>query len=118
MPASRTPVKTVKKPWGRELWFARNQRYVGKILVIEKGQRLSRQYHKIKRETLYLLSGRMRLELGRVKRVVGPGTIIDIPKRTIHRFEALNQRVTLVEVSTPEVWDVVRLSDDYGRARK
>ena len=110
-----SPIKTVKKPWGREIWFAQNRHYVGKILIIEKGHRLSRQYHKIKRETLYLLKGRMVLELGGKKKTIGPGTAFDIPPRSIHRFEARYGRVTLIEVSTPEVWDVVRLSDDYGR---
>lgn len=108
-------VKRVRKPWGHELWFAQNKRYVGKILAIRKGHRLSRQYHKVKRETLYLLKGRMRLELGGRKRMIGPGTAFDIPPRAVHRFEAPLGPVTLVEVSTPEVWDVVRLDDDYGR---
>ena len=107
--------KTVLKPWGREIWFARNRRYAGKILIVEKGHRLSRQYHKVKRETLYLLKGRLFLEIAGRKRAVGPGTVIDIPPRTIHRFEARYGRVTLVEVSTPELSDVVRLCDDYGR---
>ncbi len=113
---AKTTAKTVLKPWGREIWFARNRRYVGKILIIEKGRRLSRQYHKVKRETLYLFKGRLFLELAGRKRAVGPGTVIDIPPRTIHRFEARYGRATLIEVSTPELWDVVRLSDDYGRS--
>lgn len=108
-------VKKVAKPWGHEAWFAQTKRYVGKLLVINKGHRLSRQYHKVKHETLYVLKGRLWLELGRTKKTVGPGTAFDIPPKTIHRFEARYGRVTLLEVSTPEVEDVVRLSDDYGR---
>lgn len=107
--------RVVRKPWGREVVFARNRRYAGKLLVIEKGHRLSLQYHKVKRETLYLLEGRMTLTLGRRRRVVGAGAVIDVPPGTVHRFEARHGRVRLVEVSTPELSDIVRLADDYGR---
>jgi mannose-6-phosphate isomerase-like protein (cupin superfamily) len=110
-------LKTVRKPWGRELIFARNRRYAGKILIIEKGHRLSLQYHRVKHETLYLLEGRLRMELGRKRRVLRPGAVIDVPPRTVHRFEALGGRVRLVEVSTPELADIVRIADDYGRVR-
>ncbi len=108
-------LKVVPKPWGREIWFARAKRYVGKLIEIKKGHRLSRQYHKVKHETLYLLKGRLYVELGDRKSVKKPGSAFVIPPRTIHRFEARYGPVTLVEVSTPEVWDVVRLADDYGR---
>ncbi len=108
-------VKTVKKPWGHELIFARHPRYVGKIIVIEKGHRLSLQYHRRKHETVYVLEGRLRLTLGRSARTLGPGGAFAVKPRTIHRFEARTSRVTLVEVSTPELKDVVRLQDDYGR---
>lgn len=113
-PMSSAP-RVVRKPWGREIVFARNSRYAGKILVIEKGHRLSLQYHKVKRETLYLLEGRLHVELGRRSRVVKAGAVIDVPPRTVHRFEARYGRVKLVEVSTPELSDIVRLADDYGR---
>ncbi len=109
------PIKRVPKPWGHEAWFAQTKKYVGKLLVINKGHRLSRQYHRVKHETLYVLKGRLWLELGGKKKAVGPGTAFVIPPKTIHRFEARYGRVTLLEVSTPEVEDVVRLSDDYGR---
>ncbi|MBI5629853.1 MAG: cupin domain-containing protein [Elusimicrobia bacterium] len=111
-------IKVVEKPWGRELWFAQNKKYAGKILVVEKGRRLSLQYHKLKRETLYVLKGRLQLELGGRKKTLEAGSAFDVPPKTVHRFAAPSGRVTLVEVSTPEVWDVVRLSDDYGRAGK
>ncbi|MDX6770818.1 MAG: cupin domain-containing protein [Elusimicrobiota bacterium] len=105
----------IKKPWGRELLFARHARYVGKIIVIEKGHRLSLQYHRKKHETVYVLAGRLRLTLGRGTRTLGPGASFAVPPGRTHRFAAVGGRVTLVEVSTPELDDVVRLQDDYGR---
>lgn len=110
------PPRVVPKPWGREIWWARTRRYAGKILVIEKGRRLSLQYHRVKHETVYTLRGRWRLVLGRRTRVQGPGSVAVIPPRTVHRFEAPYGRATLIEVSTPELEDVVRLADDYRRA--
>ena len=111
-------VERVQKPWGHEIIFARAKKYVGKILVIEKGHRLSLQYHRRKHESLMVLRGKLGLRLARKTRVVGPGTAFTIPPKTIHRFEAPQGRVTLIEVSTPELWDVVRLQDDYGRRGK
>ena len=108
--------KIVVKPWGHELWWAQAKKYVGKLLVIEKGKRLSLQYHRVKHETIYTLRGRWRLRLGKKVLIQGPGSVAVIPPRTTHRFEAPYGRVTLIEVSTPEVWDVVRLHDDYKRA--
>lgn len=108
-------VKRIPKPWGHEVWYARAKRYVGKIIVINKGQRLSRQFHKTKHETVYVLKGRLRLQLGRKTSVRRPGFAATIPPKTIHRFSAPYGPVTLLEVSTPEVFDVVRLEDDYGR---
>lgn len=107
--------RRVPKPWGHELWWARAPKYVGKLLVINKGHRLSLQYHRKKHETVFSLQGRWRLVLGRRSRVMSPGSATTIPPRTIHRFEAPFGRVTLVEVSTPEVHDIVRLEDDYDR---
>lgn len=108
----------IKKPWGHELLFAKAKKYVGKLLVIEKGHRLSLQYHRVKHESLLVLDGRLKLILGRTTRVVGPGTAFTIKPRTVHRFEAPKGRVTLVEVSTTELKDVVRIDDDYGRRGK
>ncbi|MEK7390443.1 MAG: cupin [Elusimicrobiota bacterium] len=116
--ANAAGVETVKKPWGRELIFARAKKYVGKILVINKGRRLSLQFHRKKHESLLVWRGRLRLRLGRATRLLGPMSAFAIPPRTIHRFEAPHGRVTLIEVSTPELWDVVRLQDDYGRRGK
>lgn len=111
-------IDRVPKPWGHELIFARNRKYVGKLLVIEKGHRLSLQLHRRKHETLLVQRGRLKLTLGKKTRTVGPGTAFEVPPGTIHRFEAPRGRVTLIEVSTPELSDVVRLQDDYGRRGK
>ena len=110
--------KIVKKPWGREIIYADTPRYIGKILVIEKGQRLSLQYHRRKHETLYALEGRCTVLLGGKTRTVRPGAAFVIPPKTIHRFEARHGRVTLLEVSTAHAGDIVRLEDDYGRIKE
>ncbi len=121
--------KIVEKPWGREIWFADQVAYAGKLLEVRKGCRLSLQYHERKTETLYLLSGRMRLTFrataqGETPTVAAvtptdqfewlPGQTVHIPTRTIHRFEALEDSV-LIESSTPDLTDVVRLQDDFSR---
>ena len=111
-------MKHVDKPWGHEVWFAQTERYVGKILVIEAGKRLSLQYHRVKDESIYVQEGKLRLTLesdgGLQVEDLGPGEARHIPPGTRHRFEAL-ERCILCEVSTPEVDDVVRLEDDFGR---
>lgn len=108
-------VRVVKKPWGREMIFAHTAKYAGKLLIIEKGRRLSLQYHRRKHESLFVLKGKLTLRFGRATRLAVPGEAFDVPPGTVHRFEARHGRVTLLEVSTPELDDVVRLSDDYGR---
>jgi len=110
-------MKHVEKPWGYEKWFAKTPKYVGKILFIRKGCRLSKQYHKLKHETIYTLKGRYQMELKTSSRVMEEGSVIVVPPGRIHRMYAKFGDVTLVEVSTPEVWDVVRLEDDYGREK-
>jgi mannose-6-phosphate isomerase len=108
--------KTIKKPWGHELLFARHAgHYVGKLLVIEKGHRLSLQYHKRKHETVFVLEGQLTLTLGRGTKTLGPGKAFAVKPRQTHRFEAKKGRVTLVEVSMDLLNDVVRIQDDYGR---
>ena len=104
------------KPWGHELLFAHApKKYAGKLIVIEKGKRLSLQYHRRKHESVYVLSGKLTLVLGKKTYVAGPGAAFAVPPGTIHRFESRHGRVTLIEVSTTQLDDVVRLSDDYGR---
>lgn len=108
--------RTIPKPWGHELLFALAKgKYAGKILVINKGKRLSLQYHRRKLESLYVLKGRLTFKLGRKALTAGPGAAFAVPAGTVHRFEARHGRVTLIEVSTTELDDVVRLDDDYGR---
>lgn len=108
----------VPKPWGYELIVAHTNRYVGKILHIEAGHALSRQYHRVKDETLYVTSGVLTLEIGEagseLRQDLGPGEGFRVRPGTIHRFTAA-ETCELFEVSTPELDDVVRLEDQYGR---
>ncbi|MEX0991161.1 MAG: cupin domain-containing protein [Actinomycetota bacterium] len=114
--------RRVDKPWGHEVIWADTPAYVGKILVIEAGKRLSLQYHEVKDETILVISGRLRLHLadeggeaGEVAvTVLGPGESRHVPPRAVHRYEAI-ERTELAEVSTPELDDVVRVEDDFGR---
>jgi len=111
--------RRVDKPWGHELIWAHTDKYVGKILVIEAGRRLSLQRHLVKDESILVASGRLRLTLedGRGTIVVeelGPGDHRHVAPGRIHRYEAI-ERTEVMEVSTPELDDVVRLEDDFGR---
>ena len=113
----------VEKPWGHEIRWAVNDLYIGKILLIKENQRLSRQYHEIKDETIYVLNGKLIVEIGDpatmegvVTYTLSEGESQRITPGTIHRFCAeCGTDVELIEVSTPEIEDVVRLSDDYSR---
>ena len=107
-------LKIVPKPWGEEHWLAHTDRYAAKLLIIRKGQRLSLQYHERKHETQYVESGRVRYTLGASEIIAEPGTTIDLPPAAIHRMEAIED-ARIFEVSTPDLDDVVRLEDDYGR---
>ena len=112
-------VRRVDKPWGHELVWAETERYAGKILVIEAGRRLSLQYHERKLESILVVSGRLRLTLsddtGHLQtEELGPGEARHIPVGRTHRYEAL-ERTEVYEVSSPELDDVVRLEDDFGR---
>ena len=111
-------VSRVDKPWGYELRFVRTDRYAGKVLFIKAGSQLSLQYHEKKDEAFYVQSGTLDLVLGRGadQRAVrmGPGDSHHITPGTVHRFRAVSDTL-LFEVSTPELEDVVRLEDDYGR---
>jgi len=111
-------VLRVPKPWGYELIFAKTARYVGKILHINQGETLSLQYHNIKEETLFVVRGELKLtiESDGDRRVLPlrEGESFHIPPRLIHRMEAVVD-TDVAEVSTPELDDVVRLEDRYGR---
>ena len=109
----------VDKPWGHELIWARTDRYVGKILHVRAGEALSLQYHRVKDETVMVLSGRMLLEFfadGEVlqSRELGPREPFRIAPELRHRMIAIED-TDVLEVSTPELEDVVRLEDRYGR---
>jgi len=111
-----------EKPWGHEEVWAQTSRYAGKILFIKKGHRLSRQYHQIKEETIMVLAGTLTCEegpqapgFGATRHIMQEGDIFHVSPGTIHRFCAEETDVRLVEVSTPEISDVVRLEDDYRR---
>jgi mannose-6-phosphate isomerase-like protein (cupin superfamily) len=114
---------TEMRPWGHMSTWAQNEKYLGKILYIAKGKRLSRQYHSQKDETIMVYHGTLTLELGmpgtesfEVK-TLRYGDRYRILPGVVHRFCAPETGpVTLFEVSTPEIDDVVRLEDDYGRA--
>ena len=115
-------VKVVAKPWGEEIWLAHTDRYAGKVLVLRKGHRLSLQYHKRKHEVQYVESGCIKYTLGRYDRPgefreleAVAGTVVVLPPGAVHRMEALEDS-RFFEVSTPELDDVVRIEDDYGRA--
>lgn len=111
-------VERVDKPWGYEARFVRTDRYAGKVLFIRAGQQLSLQYHEIKDEAFLVHRGTLELVLGRTpeQRVIRmePGDAHRVPPGTVHRFRAVTDCV-LFEVSTPELEDVVRVEDDYGR---
>jgi len=109
----------VQKPWGHELIWAHTERYVGKILHIKKGESLSYQYHRVKDETIRLLSGSMEMDLEidgvKSKIVLKTNESLHIVPGMKHRMTAVED-CDVLEVSTPELDDVVRLEDRYGRA--
>jgi mannose-6-phosphate isomerase len=113
-------VRRVEKPWGYELIWAETPIYVGKVLFVRAGQALSLQFHREKDESWLVQSGRVKLELGGVgekalaEEVVGAGAAFHYPPGTVHRVTALED-TTILEVSTPQLDDVVRLEDAYGR---
>jgi mannose-6-phosphate isomerase-like protein (cupin superfamily) len=111
-------VERVDKPWGYEIRFVKTDRYAGKLLFIKAGYQLSLQYHERKDEAFYVQDGTLELVLGsgadqRVERME-PGSARHLVPGTVHRFRAVTDCL-LFEVSTPELDDVVRLEDDYGR---
>lgn len=118
--SGRADVVVVPKPWGHEIIWARTDRYVGKILHVKAGQALSVQYHERKDETVYLLSGELIYwvklegedELRDMKLKVGDA--FRITPGTVHYMEAVTD-CDVLEASTPELDDVVRLKDRYGR---
>lgn len=119
---NQTPLQIKLKPWGREIWFAHTDRYAGKILEVKKGARLSLQYHEKKCETQYVFEGKIKLTYGLDEKsltemVLNPGDKFDIFPYTVHRIEGLEDS-KIFEVSSPELDDVIKLADDYGRTGK
>ncbi|MGH3063042.1 MAG: cupin domain-containing protein [Gaiellaceae bacterium] len=110
----------VDKPWGYELIWALTDHYCGKLLVVHAGQALSMQFHREKDESWYVLEGRAEIEMAGAgekspaREVVTPGAAFRITAGTVHRVRALED-TTILEVSTPQIDDVVRLEDAYGR---
>ncbi len=113
-------VRKVEKPWGHELIWALTDRYCGKLLYVRAGQSLSLQFHREKDESWLVQSGRAKLELGEagagvlLEEVIGAGAAFHYVPGTVHRVTALED-TTILEVSTPQLDDVVRLEDAYGR---
>lgn len=112
-------VKKVDKPWGYEIIFAHTDKYAGKILHVNAGQALSLQFHEQKDETLYLLTGEYELTLEEdgelTQHHVREGQAFHITPGTRHRMVGGPEGCDILEVSTPELDDVVRLEDRYGR---
>jgi mannose-6-phosphate isomerase len=112
-------ITRVEKPWGYEIHWAHTDRYVGKLIHVNAGHALSLQYHNRKDETIYLHSGRLLFEIGGdgktlARREMRPGERVHITPKTVHRMTAIEDS-DIFEVSTPELDDVVRLEDRYGR---
>ena len=119
---NQAKIKEVLKPWGKEIWFAVEPEYVGKILHIKKGHRYSLQYHEKKKETQYLLKGQVKFSLGKTQNaleehILNPGDRLTVYPCMVHRAEALED-AEILEVSTNNLDDVVKLADDYGRSGK
>lgn len=113
------PVKFVEKPWGSELWVAVGEHYALKIIRFKQGSRSSLQYHNLKTEHIYVQEGVLQAEEevdgALVSRQYGPGEVIFNPPGKKHRVSAVTD-VVLIEVSTPELDDVIRVEDDFGRS--
>ena len=119
--------RIVKKPWGKEIWLVVNNKYALKILEINAGKRFSLQYHRFKTETWYLQSGKIKATYGKYTGkdfrknlkhyIMKPGDVIHVPTRTVHRLFAV-KKSQIIEVSTPQLKDVVRLEDDFGRVKR
>lgn len=111
-------LKRVEKPWGYELWWAQTDRYVGKVIHVDKGHALSLQYHNRKDETIFVWSGKILFEHqvdGQlVSKELGPGDAVHVTPPTVHRMTAIEDS-DVFEVSTADTDDVVRIEDRYGR---
>jgi mannose-6-phosphate isomerase len=115
---SQPAITRVEKPWGHEIIWARSEKYVGKVLHIKAGHSLSLQYHRVKDETVHVQTGQMKFVVeengAMVDKIMNPGESYRIRPNTKHRMVAVTD-CDVLEVSTPELDDVVRLEDNYGR---
>lgn len=115
-------MRIIKKPWGHEEIWAETDKYLGKILYINAGKRLSLQYHERKMETIRVLQGKLLVVLQHpndgpiYNKTLEEGETYHVSPKTVHRFCALDKDVAILEVSTPEIDDVIRLEDDYARS--
>ena len=112
-------MKIIEKPWGKEIWIAHTDKYALKIIDFKKGSRSSMQYHLKKHEHIYVDKGTAQIELENDQgcmetRLLKPGDVIESKPGRKHRVTAVED-VRFIEVSTPELDDVVRVEDDYGR---
>lgn len=112
-------MKIIEKPWGKEEVIEVNDKYMVKKLTMWKNHRCSLQYHNYKKETIYVLKGKLRIYTGSSSnnlssKVYGPDTTVTLPPKIIHRMEAIED-CEYLEASTPQMEDVIRISDDYNR---
>ncbi len=115
----KVKARRVEKPWGHELIWADTELYVGKVLHVKAGEALSLQFHRQKDETIFVLSGRVRMQAGSSAHdleeiELGPGEALRLVPGTVHRVVAVEES-DLLEASTPHLQDLVRLEDRYGR---
>ena len=109
-------MELIEKPWGHEKIWAQTKDYVGKILFIKAGHRLSKQYHEVKEEIILVVKGTLCVYDGKDKVThVYPGENFHVVPGQIHRFGATYSNVEMIEVSTNHLDDVIRLEDDYSR---
>ncbi len=116
------PMESIQKPWGKEDIIEINERYMFKRLTMHKGHRCSLQYHNFKHETIYVLAGKLNIYTGSSKdklicKTFHPNESISLKPGMIHRMEAVEDSIYL-EASTPEMNDVIRLTDDYDRIKE
>lgn len=112
----KSQIQIVEKPWGREEWLVVGRRIVMKRLVIRAGQRLSLQYHREKEEAWLILRGKPEVLFQNSVGTLQPGDVLHLLPGTVHRIGACEEDVELLEASTPELADVVRVEDDFGRS--
>ncbi len=107
--------RRIDKPWGHEEWLVVGERVAMKRLVVEAGHRLSLQYHEKKEEAWLMIRGRARVRYGEIEGELLPGHVVHVPPGVVHRLEAVEE-VEILEVSTTELDDVVRVEDDFDRS--